>query len=205
MSVGPTRGPVQRPSLERDVDELFQRVEDLERNRPGGDYVFVDQQSGNGVGSFAFDVPRDARHLVLEGWIATIQPFGLTLNGDTGSNYNTLRHTIVELDGVVTATDDSTGLTGSVAFGIQGVAKFSIHIPYARQVVAAPIRVRREMFIDYSSWDHDATPHEWFYSIHAMGLWYGDAGVGNDAPAIDTIEIAAGGTLNGFASLYKIL
>lgn len=31
MSVGPTRGPFQRPSVERDLTELFQRVEDLER------------------------------------------------------------------------------------------------------------------------------------------------------------------------------
>lgn len=33
MSVGPTRGPFQRPSDERDLTELFQRVEDLERAR----------------------------------------------------------------------------------------------------------------------------------------------------------------------------
>lgn len=33
MSVGPTRGPVQRPGLHRDLAEIFQRLEDLERVR----------------------------------------------------------------------------------------------------------------------------------------------------------------------------
>lgn len=31
MSVGPTRGPVQRPDLDRDLTEIFQRLDDLER------------------------------------------------------------------------------------------------------------------------------------------------------------------------------
>lgn len=31
MSIAPTRGPLQRPGIERDLTELFQRVEDLER------------------------------------------------------------------------------------------------------------------------------------------------------------------------------
>lgn len=34
MSVGPFSGPVQRPSSDRDLAELFRRVEDLERQRP---------------------------------------------------------------------------------------------------------------------------------------------------------------------------
>jgi hypothetical protein len=34
VSVGPTRGPVQRPGPDRDLAELFQRVEDLERVTP---------------------------------------------------------------------------------------------------------------------------------------------------------------------------
>ncbi len=35
MSIAPLRGPVQRPGQERDIGELFQRVEDLERKPPG--------------------------------------------------------------------------------------------------------------------------------------------------------------------------
>lgn len=35
MSVGPTRGPVQRPGEERNFTEIFQRLEDIERFPPG--------------------------------------------------------------------------------------------------------------------------------------------------------------------------
>jgi hypothetical protein len=35
VSVGPTRGPVERPGLDRDLTELLQRVADIERITPG--------------------------------------------------------------------------------------------------------------------------------------------------------------------------
>ncbi len=39
MSVGPTRGPVQRPSDDRDFTEIFQRLDDLERVSPLARYT----------------------------------------------------------------------------------------------------------------------------------------------------------------------
>lgn len=39
MSSAPTRGPVQRPDLNRDLTEIFQRLDDLERVAGGIRYV----------------------------------------------------------------------------------------------------------------------------------------------------------------------
>lgn len=40
MSVGPTRGPVQRPGDDRDFTEIFQRLDDLERATSGSGWRF---------------------------------------------------------------------------------------------------------------------------------------------------------------------
>ncbi len=47
MSVGPTRGPVMRPGEDRDVTEIFQRLDDLERIAPGWRFNF-DNEGGSG-------------------------------------------------------------------------------------------------------------------------------------------------------------
>ena len=40
MSIAPTRGPYQRPGQDRDMTEIFQRLDDLERY-PVGRWVWV--------------------------------------------------------------------------------------------------------------------------------------------------------------------
>lgn len=58
MSIGPTRGPVQRSSDDRDFSEIFQRLDDLERS-PGQGWRFdFDNEGGFGFLRFndSFDL-----------------------------------------------------------------------------------------------------------------------------------------------------
>jgi hypothetical protein len=198
---------VQRPGLDRDLDEIFQRLDDLERAPGGdGDWVFVAEiVLGPGSGSFTFSsIPQDARHLVV-----VVEAEGsnckLRFNADsTGGHYHTITSRLLDNAGTLTNTDAISGVTDGIdlaclntdiAFGSRAV----LQIPYYKANPADEFA----RFVEIEAWSitgNDA-PHQWAH-WKVAGWWYVNL---SPRPAITSLSISALSGIGGLASLYKIM
>lgn len=209
MSVGPTRGPVQRPGLDRDLTEIFQRLDDLERVKAGGDWILVERQTANGSGGFDFqDIPQDARNLVL---IAAVKvgngPYPLSLNADGGAHYNAVRSLLEDTGaGAGEAYTSDLATTYIDLLLKQGNAAYTggvvVTLPGYRFSWSTGNRPRP---VDVLTWCSgvQVTSVSDFYRRAEIDAWWND-NPGAAASAITRIQLLGNGA-EGEAELYKVM